>query len=794
VTDVQGAVETADAPCNACDGHAAFDHYGSYIVALLPRRTALAAILAIGVAGFQPMLAGTAAAATSLGTPTGLAPNSGSTPHKNPVLSWSPISGASAYQVELSRSDDWSDATDLVTLGDGGQTATATYAVPQTLVHAVYFWRVRAEDSSDKGDWSSDAQLDRAWADAPSLAGSNPTVNATVTQSGIATYPWRFAWTPIPDASTYEIEFSVSDTFAQPGGDQSGNPNDGINTLECLTANTSFTPYSTNSGSTPDIGVDGCDFSAFDPNGTTVYWRVRGIDDSQTAQVAAANQRNTLECFGVPNVEPGPPFPNPALTTGSALGSPTSVGQECSDWSNTKSVPYPTTADFYNGSSPLGSTGNVSGVSLDCPTGATSDYACATMPEISWQPVVGANEYEVTIADDSSFTNIEHSYTTEFLSLTPRDDLADYTAGSGYYVAVQACVDAGCTQAAVSTFTKRTPKVTSLAATKVQGGERLSWSDLANAFASTPAGTRTTEAEDYQVEVTAASDPQFDSPISTTVVDAACDASVETCYSPPATQGAGTDQVVVSPTSSGSFIWRVSPVDISGNVLPAATDSTAFTIDVTRPAFSITTKNGVRVTGPLTIHASEPVTGVSESTVHVVPEGGDVANAVAGKLTLASAPNTWEFRPKAPLATGETYVLSVSGSVRDQSGNSAVVTGTGVRTTRAAKDTSKGWTYSSGWTKHAASGARSGSYKSASSGHTASVVVAGSEAKLYACKGPSMGSVTIKVAGHSLKVSEHQSFTRCGVEIWHKALPKGEQTLTVKVSKRVGNIDEVKVA
>jgi hypothetical protein len=57
-----------------------------------------------------------------------------------------------------------------------------------------------------------------------------------------------------------------------------------------------------------------------------------------------------------------------------------------------------------------------------------------------------------------------------------------------------------------------------------------------------------------------------------------------------------------------------------------------------------------------------------------------------------------------------------------------------------------------------------------------------------------MGSVTIKVAGHSLKVSEHQSFTRCGVEIWHKALPKGEQTLTVKVSKRVGNIDEVKVA
>jgi hypothetical protein len=559
--------------------------------------------------------------------------------------------------------------------------------------------------------------------------------------------------------------------------------------VECLTANTSFTPYSTTSSGTGDIGVDTCDFSKFNStaDASTVYWRVRGIDDSATAQVAATSQHNTLECFGVPNTAPGPQ--NGALTSSTALGTPSSPGQECSAWSPTKSVAFPTLADFGNG---FGSPATVSGVTLNCPAGAPADYACSTMPEISWQPVAHANVYEVTIADDASFTNIEHQYETAFLSLTPRDNLADYTAGKGYYVAVQACVGETCGTASEASFTKQTPKVGSLSATAVTAGERLAWGDLAGQYPSTPAGTRVIEAENYKVEVTTSSDTSFDNPIVTSIVDASCDAAhAATCYAPPATTAAGVDQTVVSLPDSGSFIWRVSPIDISSNVLPAATDSTPFTIDTSRPSFTITSNNGVDIRGPLTIRASEAVTGVSAASVHVVPAGGN--GAVAGTLTQAAAPNTWDFRPTSPLVTGETYNLSVDSTVRDQANNSAVVNGAGVRTTTLAMDNSKAWNFHGHWTKHSASGARSGSYRSASAGHSADLVVAGSVAKLFACKGPAMGTVTVKVAGHSQKVSLHQGFTRCGVKVWHKALPQGEQTVRVTVSKGTGNVDEVRV-
>jgi hypothetical protein len=326
----------------------------------------------------------------------------------------------------------------------------------------------------------------------------------------------------------------------------------------------------------------------------------------------------------------------------------------------------------------------------------------------------------------------------------------------------------------------------------VKGGVRLSWNDLATQFGTSPAGVPAVGAEDYKVEVTNSSDPQFEDPTVTATVDASCDATANTCYAPPATVGGHTDQTVVEPTSSGDFIWRVIPIDLTGNELPAATDSTPFSADLTAPTLTISTKNGVAVSSPLTIVASHAVTGVSSSTVHVVPAGKSESAAVAGTLHQEAA-DTWTFTPKGSLATGGTYNLVVDPGVSDSSGNSAVVTGNGVRTTLNAKDTSKGWSFGSGWTKHAASGALSGSYRSARAGKKAHIVVTGSEAKLFACKSPSMGKLTITVGGHSQTVSEHQSFTRCGVEVWHHALSSSAQTVTIKVAKTGGNVDELSV-
>jgi hypothetical protein len=71
--------------------------------------------------------------------------------------------------------------------------------------------------------------------------------------------------------------------------------------------------------------------------------------------------------------------------------------------------------------------------------------------------------------------------------------------------------------------------------------------------------------------------------------------------------------------------------------------------------------------------------------------------------------------------------------------------------------------------------------------------VVGTTAKLYACKGPHMGSIRVTVGGHSTTISEHQSFTRCGQVVWHKSLLQGPQTIRVAVVRGEGNLDEVRV-
>jgi hypothetical protein len=56
-----------------------------------------------------------------------------------------------------------------------------------------------------------------------------------------------------------------------------------------------------------------------------------------------------------------------------------------------------------------------------------------------------------------------------------------------------------------------------------------------------------------------------------------------------------------------------------------------------------------------------------------------------------------------------------------------------------------------------------------------------------------MGKLTLTVGGKAHSVNEHQSFTSCGVQIWHGSLPSGQVKITVKVAKSDGDIDELTV-
>jgi hypothetical protein len=286
-------------------------------------------------------------------------------------------------------------------------------------------------------------------------------------------------------------------------------------------------------------------------------------------------------------------------------------------------------------------------------------------------------------------------------------------------------------------------------------------------------GESVLEAKNYELQVS--KDPAFD----TTVID---NSDIDlTQYTNPANF-----------LSNGSYYWRVIAIDEAGEHLTWS-PVYHFTVDASSPTVSFLTADGVLVTKGLQIQTSERVTGLKASTLRVVPKGKSVSHAVAGRIHKSAGPNTYMFVPDKPLGTGVTYVLVPAPSLVDGNGNPLVVTGGGVRTRTTAKATSHGWHYSRGWVKEPSSSALSGSVFAAAAGRVASLTVGGDEAHLFACLGPHYGKITISVAGHSQTISEHQKFTRCGVEIWHRALPDTSRKLTISVVKGIGNLDEVKV-
>ena len=84
----------------------------------------------------------------------------------------------------------------------------------------------------------------------------------------------RFAWTPVPGASFYELQVSASPVFSTKGSNVQGNPP--VDT--CLTIHTTVTPANGVADSLAK-GVGDCFFShnAFWKGGT-YYWRVRAHD------------------------------------------------------------------------------------------------------------------------------------------------------------------------------------------------------------------------------------------------------------------------------------------------------------------------------------------------------------------------------------------------------------------------------------------------------------------------------------------------------------------------------------
>lgn len=242
--------------------------------------------------------------------------------------------------------------------------------------------------------------------------------------------------------------------------------------------------------------------------------------------------------------------------------------------------------------------------------------------------------------------------------------------------------------------------------------------------------------------------------------------------------------------ADGSYYWRVAAIDESGKVLTWSTIR-QLTVNAVAPTVSFLSADGTAVGQPLEIQVSTPLRGLDGQVLKVVPVGAPTQNAIQGRLVEGASNTVYSFFPHVPLATGATYQLRLTQPVYDTSGNPAVVGGSPVRVATTALNTSPGWQYSRGWTRHSASSALSGSYVQTKRGNIATIQVAGSELVVYGCKAPNMGQLSINIAGQNFTASEYQTFTRCGEPLWQGAIPGGVRTLTLRAASGTANFDAI---
>jgi hypothetical protein len=135
-----------------------------------------------------------------------------------PVLSWDPVGGAVAYDVEISNDSNWSAAATKFSK----RTISTSISPNKILVNSDYYWRVRAVDGSGyAGDWSYGGDqptpgdtfnqtFDTGPPTVPNLHMSDVEGDVgTDVDSGTPGYQTQVpiaSWDPVPGASYYDVQ------------------------------------------------------------------------------------------------------------------------------------------------------------------------------------------------------------------------------------------------------------------------------------------------------------------------------------------------------------------------------------------------------------------------------------------------------------------------------------------------------------------------------------------------------------------------------------------------------------
>ena len=387
----------------------------------------------------------------------------------DPELSWQPVAGAVAYDVEVNYSQDFAIGSKVCC----GTRSTGTTVSPTALLaNNTYYWRVRAIDASgNAGAWNSGESFRKVFDDVtPTVPGlrmrdnlADPAVDTEPAVAGLDLEHPVVRWDPVAGASSYEIQ---------------------------------ITPFTT-----------GCD------------WGKRVVSQITTATTWVARALPAVARPG-PAAWPTPSADSVQFVEGgsycarvNALSSDSVV----SEWSQIGGANQPA---FTYRKPAAAVTGNPVMTAGDY-TGPAAGGVLPRSPLLTWKRVPTADSYWVVIARDQAFTTVTEVGFTRTAAYSLRNPLEDETT-SYYWVVIPAkAADGGgvfseYSDNAPQSFQKRSTPPGQVApddAADIVGTPRFAW-------------TAAEGAVDYRLQV--AADPSFNVPIADVVTAASSYTATDT--------------------------------------------------------------------------------------------------------------------------------------------------------------------------------------------------------------------------------------------------------------------------
>ena len=368
----------------------------------------------------------------ALAGPNLLAPADGATltqPIDPPVLSWSAVPGAVYYTIQVDTDDSFVAPFTI----DNVTVSNTSYLIPNPLIAQVYDWRVKATLASGiETNWSTlrtfqPSPLQAATLNYPADSPSTQVVDVVLD------------WNPVPGAVRYDLQLSTDQNFLS-----------GVTTYNQLVG-TRFSPPTTLANDQYWWRVRPYDAGANFLQWTQVpVWTFQRYWPDQPALVYPANDAIVADPFyfqwtAVPHasyyqfeLHTSPDFePSNQICTRTTVNTtyvPT-TGGDCMPGANgnyywrviAHDGPVDVVTDRYSITTQVGHFQYEPDV-MDLATTVPADGASVSVPTLSWDSIVNAAKYAVTVTDVANSQTVV-SATTSGTSFTPRDLL---TVGHTY--------------------------------------------------------------------------------------------------------------------------------------------------------------------------------------------------------------------------------------------------------------------------------------------------------------------------------------------------------------------------